>query len=262
LPPAVSGCAPLSRRGLLPTLVDRLLSHGGAPPPTSLVSVIRSLVANEGVYEARRASALAGVPISTVYDWARKGVVVPSVSPVREKLWSYADLMALRIVSWLRHPKNAPEGPLPASPMPEVRRALRRLDELDLDPWTDSSSSPLRVDRSGRIYVVAASGAVETIDGQSLLGDWLDLLGPFEYGAARGPDLRRPAPHLRIVPGKCSGEPHLAGTRITTLAVAALAERGYDLEVIARLYPSEDRAALAEAIALEQLLAGGDNLAA
>jgi hypothetical protein len=84
---------------------------------------------------------------------------------VREKLWSYADLMALRIVSWLRHPKNAPEGPLPASPMPEVRRALRRLDELDLDPWTDSSSSPLRVDRSGHIYVVTASGAVETIEG-------------------------------------------------------------------------------------------------
>ncbi|MCL2464549.1 MAG: hypothetical protein FWF28_05725, partial [Micrococcales bacterium] len=55
-----------------------------------------------GCYEASRAAALSGVPKSTLYEWARRRVVVPSVSPEREKLWSYADLMALRIVSWLR----------------------------------------------------------------------------------------------------------------------------------------------------------------
>lgn len=221
----------------------------------NLTRVIRRFAASEGVYEARRAAALAGVPVSTVYDWARKGVVVPGVSPVRQKLWSYADLMALRIVSWLRHPKEAPEGTLPASPMPEVRRALARLDELGLDPWVEESRSPLRVDRTGRIYVVPPDGRVETVEGQALLGEWLDLLGPFEVGANRGPDLRRPRVQLRIVPGKCSGEPHLAGSRITTLAVAALAERGYDLAAIARLYPAESPEALAEAIELEQQLA-------
>ena len=221
----------------------------------NLTHVIRSLAASEGVYEAPRAAALAGVPASTVYDWARKGVVTPSVSPVRQKLWSYADLMALRIVSWLRHPKDAPEGILPASPMPEVRRALTRLDELGLDPWIEDSSSPLRVDRTGRIFISTPDGQVETVDGQTLLEDWLDLLGPFEVGSSRGPDLRRPRPQLRIVPGKCSGEPHLAGSRITTLAVAALADRGYDLAAISRLYPVEPPAALAEAIELEQRLA-------
>lgn len=221
----------------------------------NLTRVIRRFAASEGVYEARRAAALAGVPPSTLYDWARKGVVVPGVSPVRQKLWSYADLMALRIVSWLRHPKEAPEGILPGSPMPDVRRALARLDELGLDPWVEDSRSPLRVDRTGRIYVVPADGPVETVGGQPLLGDWLDLLGPFEVGANRGPDLRRPRPQLRIVPGKCSGEPHLAGSRITTLAVAALAERGFDLAAIGRLYPDETPEALAEAIELEQRLA-------
>lgn len=100
----------------------------------NLTRVIRRFAASEGVYEARRAAALAGVPVSTVYDWARKEVVVPGVSPVRQKLWSYADLMALRIVSWLRHPKEAPEGILPASPMPEVRRALARLANSGLTP--------------------------------------------------------------------------------------------------------------------------------
>lgn len=57
----------------------------------------------EGCYEGPRAAALSGVPVSTVYYWARLGIVEPSVSPTRIKLWSYADLMALRIVYWLRH---------------------------------------------------------------------------------------------------------------------------------------------------------------
>ena len=60
----------------------------------------------EGCYEGPRAAALSGVPVSTVYLWARSGIVEPSVSPTRIKLWSYADLMALRIVYWLRHPKE------------------------------------------------------------------------------------------------------------------------------------------------------------
>ena len=51
-----------------------------------------------GCYDTRRAAALTGVPVSTVYYWARRQVVVPTVSPTRQKLWSYADLMALRIV--------------------------------------------------------------------------------------------------------------------------------------------------------------------
>ena len=86
----------------------------------------------EGCYEASRASALSGVPKSTVYLWARNGLVSPSVSPTRVKLWSYADLMALRIVYWLRHPKSKSGGEVPASPMTRVRGALAGLDERGL----------------------------------------------------------------------------------------------------------------------------------
>ncbi|HVA61585.1 MAG TPA: hypothetical protein VNG13_13775, partial [Mycobacteriales bacterium] len=94
------------------------------------------VAASEGCYEAARAAALSGVPKSTLYYWARTEVVTPSVSPVREKLWSYADLMALRIVSWLRHPKDVSVDTLPASPMREVRRALSELDRRGLDIWS------------------------------------------------------------------------------------------------------------------------------
>lgn len=215
----------------------------------------RGVAAYEGCYEAPRAAALSGVPISTVYDWARKEIVIPSVSAEREKLWSYADLMALRIVYWLRHPKAGAEN-VPASPMPEVRRALGRLDEMGLDIWASDGTrpSPLLVDRTARIYIAAADELVDA-RGQQVMADCLDVLAPFlDGGDVRGPDLRQPRPRLRIVPGKCAGEPHLRGTRLTTQTVAALVDRGYDVDGVHRLYPDQDLEAITEAIDLERQL--------
>jgi uncharacterized protein (DUF433 family) len=214
-----------------------------------------AVLAFDGCYEAHRAAALSGVPRSTVYDWARKGIIVPSISPEREKLWSYADLMALRIVSWLRHPKSLAEDQRPASAMRDVRQALGQLDEQRLDLWDGrAGASPLYVDRSGRIVIVKADTAVD-VRGQGLVSDWLDLLGPFEGAeGTSGPDLRRPRAHLRIVPGKCAGEPHLEGSRLTTMTIAALVGRGYGVDDLARLYPDESPESIAEAIDLEQSL--------
>lgn len=210
----------------------------------------------EGCYEAARAGALAGVPVSTVYDWARKDVVVPSVSFAKPMLWSYADPMALRIVYWLRHPKA--ESEVAASSMLQVRRALGELANNGMALWSASSgghSSPLVVDRDGRIYI-DDSGDVRTLGGQGVLDhDLLEVLGPFDTGDDWGPDLRAPMPHLRIVPGKVSGEPHLFQSRLTTAAVAALARRGFDAEAIRRLYPHESPEGLIEAVDLERRLA-------
>ena len=193
--------------------------------------------ASDGCYEAARAAALAGVPKTTVYWWARQGIVVPSVSPVREKLWSYSDLMALRVVSWLRHSKAAANDvDLPASPMPKVRKALALLDELGLDPWSQGAGagSPLLVDRAGEIYVRAREGMLNLHRQPVLLSeDVLGLTAPFESAGLSGPDLLRPRPHLRIVPSKVAGEPHVEHSRLTTQTIAALADRGYPVAQIA-----------------------------
>ena len=213
-----------------------------------------AVLAFDGCYDARRTAALSGVPRSTVYDWARKGVVVPSISPEREKLWSYADLMALRIVSWLRHPKRLDDDLRPASAMRDVRDALVQLDERGLDLWDGGAgASPLYVDPTGKIVIVTPD-ATHDLSGQGVLAEWLDLLGPFEGTDGAGPDLRRPREHLRIVPGKCAGEPHIDGSRLTTVTIAALAGRGYTLDDVARLYPDEARESLEEAIDLERSL--------
>ncbi len=216
----------------------------------------RIRAAFDGCYEAPRAAALSGVPLSTVYLWARKGVIEPSVSPIRIKLWSYADLMALRVVYWLRHPKHSQNRKIAASPMSHVREALAELERLGLDIWDDSSDdpdSPLRVDQSGKIWVQA--NGIAATGGQQGMADVLDLLAPFAVGELRAPDLLRPRPHLRIIPGKLSGEPHLAGSRITTQAAIALYEHIPDVRRIADLYAGFDAGMFDEAIEFERSLA-------
>lgn len=210
----------------------------------------------EGCYEASRASALSGVPQSTVYLWARNGLVTPSVSPIRVKLWSYADLMALRILYWLRHPKSKSGGEVPASPMTRVREALVELDERGLDIWNDSSgdlNSPLRVDASGKIWLEV--DGVPISEGQGALPGLLDLLGPFDLADRNGPDLIRPRPNLRIVPGRVSGEPHLARSRISTLSAAALYRNLGDIDAVAKLYPGFSVEAFRDAVEFERSLA-------
>ncbi|MDQ3433312.1 MAG: DUF433 domain-containing protein [Actinomycetota bacterium] len=170
--------------------------------------------------------------------------------------------MALRIVSWLRHPKGPAEDQRPASAMREVRKALHRLDDLGIDLWDGRAArSPLFVDRSGEIIIVRDDEASD-VSGQAVISQFLDLLAPFEGSdGGRGPDLRRPREHLRIVPGKCAGEPHLEDSRLTTPTIAALAARGYGMHDLARLYPDESPTSIAEAIDLETSLGTLDRAA-
>ena len=193
------------------------------------------------------------MPQTTLYWWARQRIVVPSVSPDREKLWSYADLMGLRIVSWLRHTKS---NQVPASPMPQVRKALAILADLDLGIWDAGvRRSPLAVDRRGAIFVRHDDDVLNSQGHPTLLPeDNLDLTAPFTVAGLAGPDLIAPRPHLRIVPSKVAGEPHVEGSRITTVTLAALAARGYRAGQIARMYDVADDV-VQEALDLEHQLA-------
>ena len=211
-----------------------------------------------GCYEGPRAAALSGVPKSTVYHWARAGVVTPSVSQTRIMLWSYADLMALRIVYWLRHRKHIHEVDIPPSPMPRVREALSSLERRGIDIWDDSGEqpdSPLRVDLKGSIFVLEDRLTRRERDNQLVLHSILDLLGPFTFSRQSGPDLIRPRPHLRIIPGKVSGEPHLADSRITTQVAASLCEQIQDFDKVAGLYPGFHAYHFEEAFEFEHSLA-------
>jgi uncharacterized protein (DUF433 family) len=164
--------------------------------------------------------------------------------------------MALRMVSWLRHPKPTDAGELPASPMPKVRQALQLLDELELNPWDPAApdSSPLLVDGAGDLYIRAGGDILDLRRQPTLLPEEvLELTAPFNSDGGHGPDLMRPRPHLRIVPARVSGEPHIEHSRLTSQTVGALAVRGYTARQIAAMY-EEPELAISEAIDLERQL--------
>lgn len=197
-----------------------------------------------GAYEAPRAAALAGVPPRTVYDWALKGLVVPSVNAEREKLWSYGDLLTLRLVRWLRTDK--PD--VARTKMGQVRALIAQHgDRLWQEDAAGRDVPTIGVDSSGGIVLVECEPA-RTLDGQGVF-EGVDFFRP--RPGEPGVDLRRPRPRLRIVPGKVAGEPHLVGSRLTTRSIAGLADRGFSLDLIAELYPTEDPEALADALDLE-----------
>jgi hypothetical protein len=105
---------------------------------------------SRGAYSADRAAALSGVPMATIYYWARNEILIPSVSPSRVRLWSYSDLLGLRTIAWLRATKTSPDGfEIPATTMKFVRHALGELRDLELGLWTEESTPNVGVDRKG-----------------------------------------------------------------------------------------------------------------
>jgi len=206
-----------------------------------------------GAYSADRAAALSGVPRSTVYHWARQGHLVPSVSQ-SPLLWSYTDLLALRTLYWLRQPKKAFDREVPATSMAKVRRALKELKRLNLDLF-EEGRPVVAVTLKGEITIDVDAVPLQLVEGQYLERDFVDLIGPFEgLEGTKGPDLAWPRPTLQILPRKISGAPHIAGTRLPTQSISALADRGFTVDQLAKIYPFVDHASLNDSIDLEEQL--------
>jgi len=212
-----------------------------------------------GAYSADRAAALSGVPRSTIYHWARRGHLIPSVSQ-SPLLWSYTDLLALRTLYWLRQPKKAFDRDVPATSMAKVRRALKELKRLNLDLF-EEGRPVVTVTLKGEITIDVDAVPLQVVEGQYLERDLVDLIGPFEgLEGTKGPDLAWPRPTLQILPRKISGAPHIAGTRLPTESIFALADRGFTVEQLAKIYPFVDRKSLGDSIDLEKQLQKNANL--
>ena len=205
-------------------------------------------------YTAARAASLAGVPRSTLYYWAKTGLVTPTVSIAKVKKWSFTDLLVLRLVDWLRQDK--PDIDLPRTSLQRIRMQLERAEQLG-DRLAESATS-VYVDRKGRLHFGQNDRMwIELGVGlsQDLVDSTVDLIRPSLWREGlRGPDLREPRPTLRIVPGKLAGEPHVARTRIPTEMIAALDRRGFEQSAILDLYPSIRLDAVRDAIDLEEQL--------
>lgn len=219
-------------------------------------SVTRPASPSGAAYTADRAAALAGIPLSTLHYWSRSGIWVPSISRTKIKRWSFSDLLALRLIDWLRREK--PDLKLPRTSMAQIRRALESVE--DLGESLQDRRVTFSLNRGGGILLRAsqdywvplgrgASQGLAVVDSLDLIDVWT------LHEAVIGPNLLEPRASLRIIPGKLSGEPHVAGTRIPTQMVWSLHRRGLSADGIIELYPRLKPRNIDEAINLEDQLA-------
>jgi uncharacterized protein (DUF433 family) len=212
-----------------------------------------------GAYNAERSAALSGVPKSTLYYWARKSLLIPSVSQ-KPLLWSYTDLLGLRTIYWLRQPKKAFDLDVPATSMPRVRKALEQLRRLDLD-LLEQGRPTVAVTLAGEVAINVDALPLHLANGQYLERELVNIIGPFEgLEGSKGPDLAWPRPTLQILPRKISGAPHITGTRLPTESIYALKDRGFSIEQLEVIYPFVSTDALRESIDLEEQLKRNANL--
>jgi len=64
--------------------------------------VLRALRSPRARYSAERTAQLSGIPRSTIYDWQRSDVYRPDFVHASPMMWSYRDLVYLRVLAWLR----------------------------------------------------------------------------------------------------------------------------------------------------------------
>jgi len=201
-----------------------------------------------GVYDARRAAALSGVPQRTLSHWATTGLYKPSISPEpRTRFWSWLDLLALRTIDWLRKPHHD-EG-LRRVPIASIRRALEELEARGLSR-VDLHNLAIR-SSEGELFFEAGTNLVRADTScQGAMPGVLKVVRPYQFG----PDLLEPRPLLRIIPCRLHGEPHLLDTRIPSSAIYELDRQGFSLAQIQAMYPEVDAEAMRQAIDLEASL--------
>ena len=233
--------------------------------PADLTETERETIAHalrheRGRYSAERASQLSGIPKSTVYNWRRERILEPDFTVATPVMWSYRDLVLLRLLAWLR--QGGMQRPLAAKKIRYVKKKL-------------SSGAGIRLIHATRQDLVLddAHGTAFDDDRDNLLpsSDFYGLLATFDLHEpikelrsshdrpVWAPNLVTPSEHSFISPWVMAGDPCVERTRIPTAAIYALrSERALPVGAIVELYPGLTAQAAQDAIRLEGRLRGVD----
>jgi uncharacterized protein (DUF433 family) len=173
----------------------------------------------------------------------------------RPKLWSYSDLLALRLIDWLRRAKE--DFKVPRTRMSQIRTLLSSVE--DLGESLRSDSVKVWVEPDGDVVVSINEADYRPLGDRHLQPlierGMVDLVAAFEgTSGISAPDLARPRPTLRIIPGRLSSEPHVDGTRVGTQMIGALSRRGLDSEQIMTMYSFLSPRNVDDALSLEDQL--------
>jgi uncharacterized protein (DUF433 family)/DNA-binding transcriptional MerR regulator len=185
------------------------------------------------------ASVLTGATVPQLAYWRRRTnsaepLLVPEGRRAGRYLYSWADVVALRSIVYLRQEKS----------LPRIRRAVDRLRQLEAADWKHLSAYRL-ISTESTIVVQTPSGQLLDLERQpgTVLEEVLmrDVLGPFQTSSGRSvPPLERPRPRITVDPSVLGGYPVIAGSRVPFDVVAQLAEDDLEPAEIIAIYPSVD----------------------
>jgi uncharacterized protein (DUF433 family)/DNA-binding transcriptional MerR regulator len=192
------------------------------------------------------ASVLTGASKRQLGYWRRPTaadapLLIPATKRDGRYLYSWADIVALRSIVYLRQEKS----------LPKIRRAVGTLRALEAEEWEHLASYKL-VRTQQTIVVVTPNGQILDVEHSpgNILSEVLmgDVLGPFQRKDGRlVPDLRRPLPYLTVNPRVLGGYPVIRGSRVPFHVVAALADDGVDASGVTEIYPSVDERGIPDA---------------
>jgi len=245
----------------LSSRLSHQLVHTGRVPTlsdTDRQTIAYALRHPRGRYAAERAAQLSGVPKSTIYYWRRNGILISDFPNADPALWSYRDLVLLRLLAWLR--QGGMQRPLAAEKTVSIRDQLTAGHEVR------------RIHATKTDIVMSGEADDDFVDDRENLlpsSDFYDLLSTFDLyepidelrSASRGrvwaPDLVTPSEHSMISPWVLAGDPCVERSRIPTSAIYALrTERELPAEAIVELYPGLSVSAVEDVTRLERRLRG------
>lgn len=219
---------------------------------------LRALRYPRGSYGTNRAAQLSGVPARTIQVWRSDKVYVPDFDSTRP-MWSYRDLILVRMTAWLRQ-RGIP-------PVRAGRYAQKVKERL-------TSGEDIQQIMATHRTAVFDDELFDPVVGEGFLpyDNLPDLLSVFkfqaqvsEFGKRRlwGPDLIMPSEHTYILPWVLGGDPCVRRSRIPTANIHALRqERGLSTPQIVKLYPGLNPEEADDAYELESRLRGTQPAAA
>ena len=208
----------------------------------------------QGFYSTAQVSRLARIPLSTLYEWRRRGIIRPSLELVEGGLvadegYSYSDLTLVRIIKALRDKHLDFDSAAKA-----LRHMYERLGPPDRG-WANETvyvvGNRIYVDRPDEWEITDATELGQKVM-EVLFGDLFDELreGDEEASIIVPPQFRK---YVQVKPEIMGGEPVIRDTRIPTTTVVALLAK-HDIDELKKLYRRIPPEKIEKAIEYERYL--------
>ena len=209
----------------------------------------------QGFYSSSQVSRLAGVPIATLYEWRKRGIIRPSLQLLQGGLvadegYSYADVTLIRVLRSLRVRRLTFDS---------AGKALRHMYERLGPPsrgWANERvyvvGNRIYVDRPdewGATDATELGQKVETV----LFGDLFEELRELDEGASIlvPPQFRK---YVQINPEVMGGEPVVKDTRLPTSVLRTMLRKYKSVGRLASLYRPIAKEAIEKALEYESYL--------